>query len=129
MIRNGPFSIDRVNVADQSRDPGSLFSAMERMIRVRKEHPAFGEGDWQVVTSNDPAVFIHACRWQQSLLVTIHNLADNQRRIAFELADAQPGSLFDLLTEQCRTSSEGTHYHMDIEAYGSHWLRFERKQR
>src|SRR6185295_8916207 len=32
----------------QRRDPQSLLNWMERIIRMRKEHPAIGWGDWRI---------------------------------------------------------------------------------
>jgi hypothetical protein len=38
----GPFGHQRVNIADQRWDPGSLLTCPERLIRIRKEYPEFG---------------------------------------------------------------------------------------
>ncbi len=46
VINEGPYGFDHVNVAAQRRDPNSLLNWMERMIRMRKEVPEIGWGDF-----------------------------------------------------------------------------------
>src|SRR4051812_37520353 len=46
VISDGPYGFQHVNVASQRRDPNSLMNWMERMIRMRKEAPEIGWGDF-----------------------------------------------------------------------------------
>jgi glycosidase len=45
VIAKGPYGYEKVNAADQRRDPESLLNWTERMIRMRKEVPELGWGD------------------------------------------------------------------------------------
>jgi maltose alpha-D-glucosyltransferase/alpha-amylase len=49
VISKGPYSYKSVNVDAQRRDPGSLLNWMIKMIRVRKECPEIGWGEWQAL--------------------------------------------------------------------------------
>ena len=56
VIDDGPYGYQHVNAAIQRRDPGSLLNWTERIIRMRKEVPEIGWGDFVVLKLRDPAV-------------------------------------------------------------------------
>ena len=49
VIASGPFGYEHVNVAKQRRDPNSMLNWTERIIRMRKEVPEIGWGDFVVI--------------------------------------------------------------------------------
>src|SRR3990170_95961 len=59
VIADPDYSQARVNVADQLADPGSLLNLVQRMIRIRKDHAAFGYGSLRMLQTNDPAVLVY----------------------------------------------------------------------
>ena len=71
----GPFAFPRVNVAAQRRDPESLLSWIERLIRRRRECPELGWGAWTLIEQEDEAVFALRADWGESTIVAVHNLA------------------------------------------------------
>src|SRR5205823_2938193 len=48
VISKGPWNYERVNVEAQRRDLNSLLNWTERMVRLRKECPEFGWGDYRI---------------------------------------------------------------------------------
>ena len=50
--QRGPYGFEHVNAAEQRRDPDSMLNWTERIIRMRKEVPEIGWGDFAVL---DPA--------------------------------------------------------------------------
>src|SRR5581483_3563253 len=53
-ISGGPYGYEHINVAEQRRDPNSLLNWMERIIRMRKEVPEIGWGDFTIVKTGTP---------------------------------------------------------------------------
>jgi len=51
VISDGPYGYQHVNTAEQRRDPNSLLNWTERIIRMRKEVPEVGWGDFEAVDS------------------------------------------------------------------------------
>jgi maltose alpha-D-glucosyltransferase / alpha-amylase len=49
VISAGPYGFEHVNVAEQRRDPNSLLNWTERLIRMRKEVPEIGWGDFVIL--------------------------------------------------------------------------------
>src|ERR1700722_9877259 len=56
VISQGPFGFQHINAADQRRDPNSLLNWTERIIRMRKEVPEIGWGDFSSLNVGDQAV-------------------------------------------------------------------------
>src|ERR1700732_4449280 len=56
VIAEGPYGFEHVNVAAQKRDPNSLMDWTERMIRMRKEVPEIGWGDFSILGTGKPEV-------------------------------------------------------------------------
>ena len=51
VISGGAYGFEHVNVAEQRRDPDSLLNWTERMIRMRKEVPEIGWGDFALLAT------------------------------------------------------------------------------
>src|SRR6202043_581511 len=56
VISTGPYGFEHVNVAEQRRDANSLLNWMERIIRMRKEVPEIGWGEFSFVSAGGPDV-------------------------------------------------------------------------
>jgi len=125
VISDGPYGYGHVNVAEQRRDPNSLLNWTERIIRMRKEVPEVGWGDFQVLPVRDPAIFAIRYDWRNNSVLFVHNLDGIPREIAFRtgLPDAQGGLLVNLLTEDHSQAGEDGKYHLLLEAYGYRWYR------
>jgi maltose alpha-D-glucosyltransferase/alpha-amylase len=125
VIDKGPFGFEHVNVAKQRRDPNSMLNWTERIIRMRKEVPEIGWGDFQVVATRDPAVLILRYDWRNNSVLFVHNLDDKPREIAF--AVGLPGDagkhLVNLLAEDHSQADARGRHKLLLEAYGYRWYR------
>ena len=113
VIADGRFSYRHVNVQAQQADPDSLFNALRHMIAVRKQHPAFGRGDFAWAEVGSPAVVAYWRTLADDRVLMIHNLSDQAQPI--ELAD-QPQAWLDLLTQSRLTP------HVSLQPYQFLWL-------
>ncbi len=64
VITEGAYGFNHVNVASQRRDPNSLLNWMERIIRMRKEVPEIGWGDFQFPPTGNPHVLVMRYDWR-----------------------------------------------------------------
>jgi len=99
IVDQGKFAYSKINVADQQRDAHSLLSVTERMIRVRKEHPAIGWGKWEIVETGRAEVLAHRCDWKGSTVVAIHNFSDDSIDVHLDLADLADQTIKELLSD------------------------------
>ncbi|MCP9628698.1 alpha-amylase family protein [Rhodopseudomonas palustris] len=125
VIDQGPYGYQHVNVAQQRRDPESMLNWTERIIRMRKEVPEIGWGDFRVIPSRNPAVLIVRYDWRGNSVVILHNLDEKPHEISF--ATGLPGEagarLIDLLgDDHSRADARGRHTVM-LDAYGYRWYR------
>src|SRR6202790_4676864 len=58
VIKDGPYGYPHVNAAAQRRDPESMLNWTERIIRMRKEVPEVGWGDFEAIDIADRAVLV-----------------------------------------------------------------------
>ena len=79
MIDKGPYGYEHVNAAKQRRDPNSMLNWTERIIRMRKEVPEVGWGDFKVITMRDPAVLVIRYDWRNNSVLFVHNLDEKPR--------------------------------------------------
>jgi maltose alpha-D-glucosyltransferase/alpha-amylase len=125
LIDEGPYGFEHVNVAKQRRDPGSMLNWMERIIRMRKEVPEVGWGDFSVIATRDPAVLVVRYDWRNNSVVFVHNLDEKPREISFAtgLAGDAGKLLVNLLSEDHSKSNAQNQHTLIIEAYGYRWYR------
>jgi maltose alpha-D-glucosyltransferase/alpha-amylase len=125
IIEEGPYGFEHVNVAKQRRDPGSMLNWMERIIRMRKEVPEIGWGDFQVIATRDPAVLILRYDWRNNSVVIVHNLDAKPREVSFAtgLRGEAGKMLVNLLAEDHSHANERGKHKLLLEAYGYRWFR------
>jgi maltose alpha-D-glucosyltransferase/alpha-amylase len=128
VITGGPYGYEQINAATQRRDPDSLLNWMERIIRMRKEVPEIGWGDFHVIASGNPAVLILRYDWRNNSVLFVHNLDSKPHEVMFSIGldrdDAGPGGLLmNLLTEEHNVADSGGKHDLVIEGYGYRWYR------
>jgi maltose alpha-D-glucosyltransferase / alpha-amylase len=129
VLEDGDFGCKRVNVGDQRHDPQSLLNWTERLIRTRKETPELGWGSFGVVPTGNPAVLALRCDWRGSIVLTVHNFADQPTQAPLELPreDLDTGvvELFaDQAYERLRTPADP----VPVDGYGYRWFRLRRQR-
>jgi maltose alpha-D-glucosyltransferase/alpha-amylase len=125
VIDKGPYGYEHVNVAKQRRDPNSMLNWTERIIRMRKEVPEIGWGDFKVIATRDPAVLVIRYDWRNNSVLFVHNLDEKPREVSFAvgLAGDAGNLLVNLLTEDHSQANERGKHTLLLEAYGYRWYR------
>jgi maltose alpha-D-glucosyltransferase / alpha-amylase len=77
----GPAGYRAVNAADQRYDPGSLLSWVTHAVRVRRESPELGWGQWRILDVGDPHVLAIETCWREDQTITLHNLSDEAVKV------------------------------------------------
>ena len=125
VIDKGPYGYEHVNVAKQRRDPNSMLNWTERIIRMRKEVPEIGWGDFKVIAARDPAVLVMRYDWRNNSVLFVHNLDEKPREVWF--AVGLPGDagnlLVNLLSEDHSKANERGKHTLMLEAYAYRWYR------
>ncbi len=64
------------NVADESKDPASLFSHYKQLIQLRNQHPALSTGELVKVTTNSSNVYSILRTSGNDIILTVINLSN-----------------------------------------------------
>jgi maltose alpha-D-glucosyltransferase / alpha-amylase len=125
VIDTGAYGFEHLNAAVQRRDPNSMLNWSERIIRMRKEVPEIGWGDFTVIDTRDDAVLVIRYDWRNNSVLFVHNLDDKPREINFAvgLKNDSDKLLVNLLTEDHSSTHDDGHHHLLIEAFGYRWYR------
>jgi len=125
VIDKGAYGFEHVNVAKQRRDPNSLLNWTERIIRMRKEVPEIGWGDFTIISARDPAILIMRYDWRNNSVLFVHNLDERPREISFASGIAGDAGklLINLLSEDHSRASASSRHKLLIEGYGYRWYR------
>jgi maltose alpha-D-glucosyltransferase/alpha-amylase len=125
VIESGPYGYRHVNVAMQRRDPNSVLNWMERVIRMRKEVPEVGWGDFAIIQTRNPAVLAMRYDWRNNSVLFVHNLDGSPCEVSFAvgLSDGSERLLVNLLSEDHSRAHDDALHHVVLEPFGYRWYR------
>jgi maltose alpha-D-glucosyltransferase/alpha-amylase len=123
VIGKGPWGYRRVNVESQRRDPNSMLNWTERVIRLRKECPELGWGDYTILKTRSASVLAIKYEWRNNALVTLHNFHEKPVSITIDVGAKGGDRLINLVAgEHSQAGPDGTHK-IVLEGYGYRWYR------
>lgn len=120
-IRDGVNGYLATNVAAQLDDPDSNLNRLKRMIAIRKESKALGEGKliWLVDGTKIP-VLAHARIANNDSVIALHNVSDNERTLTLTADD---GTYRDLLDDTVCVDAVGGKMTVTLAPRTFRWLR------
>ena len=122
VIDDAEYGYRKVNVADQRRDPESLLNWCERRIRMRKECPELGWGDFTVLRTDTPEVLVLRYDFRGVSMLTTHNFSNRPKTVAIDPRVNGGNLLIDVFDENHSRTENGTH-ELKLPAYGHRWMR------
>ena len=125
VIDKGPYGYEHVNVAKQRRDPNSMLNWTERIVRMRKEVPEVGWGDFKVIATRDPAVLVIRYDWRNNSVLFVHNMHEQPREVSFTtgLPGVTGNDLINLLSEDHSHADDRSKHTLMLEGYAYRWYR------
>jgi maltose alpha-D-glucosyltransferase/alpha-amylase len=123
VISGGAYGFEHVNVAQQRRDPDSLMNWMERMIRMRKEAPEVGWGEFAILPTRTPEVLAIRYDWRNNSVLVVHNLSAVPREVLLDVDLEDSGCLVNLLSQENSDADASGKHRLLLEPYGYRWFR------
>ena len=123
LIDRGEFSYKTVNVAAQRRDGDSLLNWTARMIRLRKECPEIGYGEWAILETGNPHVLTMRYDWLGNSLVILHNFDNEPHEVEIEPGVPNSDKLFNLMQEDTSHAGGDGRHRLKLKPYGYLWFR------
>jgi maltose alpha-D-glucosyltransferase/alpha-amylase len=123
VISDGPYGFSKVNAADQKTDPESLLNWTSRIIRMRKETPELGWGDFEILETGEDAVLGIRHNWRDNSVVTLHNTSGEPVEVTLRLGDNPGRKLCNLLAADHSDADARGRHKIVLESYGYRWYR------
>ena len=125
VISSGAYGFERVNVASQRRDPDSFLNWMERMIRMRREMPEIGWGDFEVLRTSRNDVLALRYDWRNNSVLFVHNFSAEACTVRFRSGCNGPGDerLINVLSDDHSQAGDDGRHVVVLEPYGYRWYR------
>lgn len=123
VISGGLYGYEKVNVAAQQRDPDSLLNWTAAMIRLRRECPEIGWGEWTPLRTGDDRVLAMRYDWRGNCVVTVHNFDERPVEVKFKPGVDGGDRLVDLRAETESLADEKGVHRVTLDAFGYRWFR------
>ena len=123
VISGGPYGFEHVNVAAQKRDPNSFMDWTERIIRMRKEVPEIGWGDFEILDAHAKEVLAIRYDWRNNSALFVHNFSSIPREVEFSTGIRHSGQLVNLLSNDHSNPAKSGRHRVLLEPYGYRWYR------
>jgi maltose alpha-D-glucosyltransferase/alpha-amylase len=123
VISHGPYGYQSVNVDAQRREPGSLLNWMIKMIRMRKECPEIGWGEWTTLPTDIRGVLALCYSWRGNRVIAIHNFSRQPQEVTVRVDGEEGGLLVNLLENDDSHAPKSGKHRIDLPAYGYKWFR------
>jgi maltose alpha-D-glucosyltransferase/alpha-amylase len=122
------YGYQSVNVEAQLRTPTSLLRWLHRFIALRKEHPVFGLGTYEPLRSENPRIFAHIRRWEEDILLCVHNVANTAQAVELDLS-AFDGLVPEEMFGRTRFPAIGElPYLLTLAPRGFFWFQLRKEQ-
>jgi len=125
VIADERFGYQRVNVAAQRADPDSLWHTLRRMIAVRKQQRAFGQGACEFLPVENRAALAVVRVFAEETILAIHNLAPLAQSLALDLHRWSGARVHDLLAARTLREVTTDPHPLALPPYGYLWLKLE----
>jgi maltose alpha-D-glucosyltransferase/alpha-amylase len=117
------YGYQAVNVEAELRTPTSFLRWMHRFVELRKRHPVFGLGSYEPLEPSNPRIFAHVRRWEEEIVLCVHNLARSAQAVELDLAEFA-GLVPEEMLGQTRFPPIGElPYLLTFGARGFYWFR------
>ncbi len=122
VIAHEPFNPQRVNVASQVADPGSLWHTLRRMIALRKAHRALGWGSFTWAEAGSESIAGYWREQDDQCLLVLNNLSAANQRVSLKLPAGLRSDPLDLITR--RRLDFSPQAGLELGPFEYHWLSF-----
>jgi maltose alpha-D-glucosyltransferase/alpha-amylase len=117
------YGFQAVNVEAQLRTPTSLLRWMHRFIALRKEHPVFGLGTYEPIQTSNPRIFAVLRRFEEDLVLCVHNLARSAQAVELDLSAQQGRSPVELFGRSRFPQIGDLNYLLTLAPRGFYWFQ------
>ncbi len=121
-VQDPVFGYQAVNVEAELADTSSLLHWTRRMITNRKQHPAFGLGDFIDLGGSNPSVFTFAREYEGDVVLCVNNLSRFAQPVELDLRQWQGRYLVEMLGHVQFPAIGELPYLLTLGGHGFYWF-------
>lgn len=125
-IDYGDYDYRKINVQDQQKDPDSFLNWMCTLIRLRKQCPVIGTGEWHIMKPMDHRVAAIYYEGQESMMMVVFNLSKDDLRVKI---------ISDIIPKRCTEIYQDNPYEEEVDIndlhlkpFGYRWIQILEKE-
>ena len=124
VIKDGPYAFPLLNVENQMRKDDSLLNWTKKMVRLRKETPEIGYGDWEIIDTRKSSVLGLRYTFRGKVVVVLHNFSDHPVVVELKKGPEAATHLLDLREViELEPADDGGGHSVRLGSYGYRWFR------
>jgi maltose alpha-D-glucosyltransferase/alpha-amylase len=117
-----------VNVEAETRNPSSFLHWMRRMLEIRREHPLFGIGAMEVLSSPNPSVLAYVRRLggddgREDIVLCVNNLSRFPQPVELQLPHLAGKAPIEMTGRVPFPSIGELPYFVTLPPYGFFWFQ------
>ncbi len=122
------YGFSAVNVESQQRNPSSFLHWVRRMLEVRKAHPMFGVGSFEVLSAGNPSVLaflresLRSDTGERDVVLCVYNLSRFAQPVELQLAPFEGWVPHELLGRVPFPRIGELPYFVTLAPYGFYWF-------
>jgi maltose alpha-D-glucosyltransferase/alpha-amylase len=117
------YGFQALNVEGELRDPSSLLHWLQRMLQVRKRHPLFGIGTFEVLSAENPSVLAYVREWEGDTVLCVNNLSRFAQPVELSLQRFEGRTPIELLGRVPFPRIGELPYLLTLGPYGFYWFQ------
>jgi len=121
------YGYQAVNVEGETRNPSSFLHWLRRMIEVRREHPVFGIGSFDVLSAENPSALAYLRRLvledgHESIVLCVNNVSRFAQPVELMLADLAGKVPVEMIGRIPFPPIGELPYFVTLPPYGFYWF-------
>jgi maltose alpha-D-glucosyltransferase/alpha-amylase len=116
------YGYEAVNVEAQHQDPSSLLNWMRRLIAVRKQHSAFGRGNFRLLYPANRKIFAYLREEGDEVILCVVNFSRSAQAVELDLREFAGRVPVELLGRSAFPPIGDLTYLLTLPGYGFFWF-------
>ena len=125
VIMDPVYGYESINVEAQERSPFSLLNWMKRMIALRKQHPVFGRGTLEFISTANRKVLTYVRRYEKDVILCVANLSRTVQPVEINLSEFSGLTPIEMLGQTEFPRIGELPYFLTLPGYGFYWFQLQ----
>jgi maltose alpha-D-glucosyltransferase/alpha-amylase len=123
LLMDPVYGYERVNVEAEQRNQNSFLQWFRRLLEVRKQHPVFGHGSFEVLHPDNSAIFAYIRRLGDDVVLVVNNLSGRAQAAELDLHEYEGMFPVELLGRETFPRVGELPYLLTFGAHSFYWFQ------